>query len=113
MQKVKGKFQFKTVTAASKYPWDDILNGDINLLTKGEDYEVETDAMGPKIKTAARRRYKTVKISRRDNDGNMLEDQIIVQATTMTPEQVEAEDAKRAEEKAKRAEKGESEETEE
>lgn len=98
---------------ASKYAWDAILNGDPQIITKGEDYHAETDAMPPKIKLAARRRYKMVEVFQKDPDGNKLTDQLIVIATDMTPEQRQAEDVKRAEEKAKRAAKGEAEPTEE
>lgn len=100
-------------SGTSKYPWDQIFDGNANVITKGEDYNVETDAMPPKIKTAARRRYKMVEVFTKDPDGNKLEDQLIVIATDMTPEQRQAEDVKRAEEKAKRAAKGEAEPTEE
>ncbi len=99
--------------AGSKYPWDAIFDGNPNVLTKGEDYTVATEAMGPKIKTAARRRYKTVEVFTKDPDGNKLEDQLIVIARDMTAEERQAEDVKRAEEKAKRAAAGESEPTEE
>lgn len=104
------KFEFKTASASSKYPWDAILDGKINVITKGEDYEVETDAMPPKIKTAARRRYKTVKVAIMTDDDGKKTDTIAVQATDMTPDQRIAEDAKRAEEKAKRKADGEAEE---
>jgi len=102
----KGKtFEFKSGGSGSKYPWDTILSGELVMITKGEDYDVETDAMPPKIKTAARRRYKTVKVSSRDWEGNKLVDSLIVQASDMTPEQRQAEDTKRAEEKIKNAER--------
>ena len=107
------KFEFKPATSAqSKYKWDEIFNGEKNVLCKGDDYTVETDAMAPKIKTAARRRYKKVSISARDHDGNKLTDMLIVQARDMTPEEVVIEDAKRTEEKAKRQDAGEAEPTE-
>lgn len=98
-------------SGTSKYPWDTIFDGNPNVITKGEDYTVETDAMGPKIKTAARRRYKTVEIFTKDPDGNKLTDQLIVIASDMTPEQRQAEDVKRAEEKAKRQAAGQEEPT--
>lgn len=97
------KFEFKSAkSASSKYPWDTWLNGEINVLFKGEDFELETDAMPPKIKTAARRRYKTVKISTRDHNGNKLTDCLVIQAFDMTDEERQTEDIKRAEEKDRR-----------
>lgn len=98
------KFEFKLAKSTSKYPWDEILNGNKNVICRGEDYELETDAMPPKIKTAARRRYKTVKISTRDHNGNKLTEMLIVQAFDMDADQIAAEELKRAEEKLKRAE---------
>lgn len=104
-----------------KYPWDEWFNGDLWLLERSSgtedekgtittvsdkrDYEVPTDAMPPKIKTAARRRYKICQVSRRDKDGNRLVESLIIRARDMTAEERDAEDLKRAEEKeAKKAE---------
>ena len=100
---------------ASKYPWEEWLNGDLLLLersvgteddkgtivniTEKKDYEVATDAMPAKLKTAARRRYKVVQISRRDYDGNRLDNGLIIQARDMTADERQAEDLLRAEEK--------------
>lgn len=101
---------------ASKYPWDEWFNGDLLLLERSEgtdnekgtieaptvkkDYEVSTDAMLPKIKTAARRRYKICQVSRYDADGNRLVNSIIIKARDMTDDEKQAEDILRAEEKA-------------
>ena len=108
----KGKeFTFApTGGGVSKYPWEQWFNGDLLLLEQdavneaGEtvhkrDYEVATDAMPPKIKTAARRRYKVVQISRKDADGHKLGEAIIIKARDMTPEERTTEDLLRAEEK--------------
>lgn len=121
------EFQFKAATGgavASKYPWDEWFNGDLLIIERSEgksddkgtvvdittkkDFEVSVDSMPAKIKTAARRRYKVVQVSRRDADGNKLEDALIIQARDMTDEEKVAEDQQRAEEKeaakAKKAE---------
>lgn len=128
------EFTFKAAAGqASKYDWNGWFNGDLLMLERSEmtptglndakgkptfkvvvakDFDVEVDAMPPKIKTAARRRYKVVQISRVDADGNKLKDAIIIKARDMTADEKASEDIKRAEEKAARAEAGE-EETEE
>lgn len=102
----------------TKYPWDSWFNGDLLLLeqslgTKDDkgtvvevshggkrDYEVDTSAMPAKMKTAARRRYKVVQISRIDADGKRLKDSLIIRARDMTAEERQAEDTLREEEKA-------------
>ena len=116
---------------ASKYPWDEWFSPDLKVfpgglillersvgkendkgtiedITEKKDFEVSVDAMVPKLKTAARRRYKVVQISRRDADGNRLVESLILRAHDMTPEERQAEDILRAEEKAARKEKAES-----
>lgn len=122
------EFTFKTAKGggASKYPWDEWLNGDLLLLerssgteddkgtvvniTDKRDFEVQRDAMPAKLKTAGRRRYKVVQISKRDADGKPLEnDGLIIQARDMDATERQAEDLLRAEEreeaKQKREEK--------
>ncbi len=93
---------------ASKYPWDEWFNGDLLMLERShmnedgngvkpngkKDYDVETDAMGPKIKV--------VQISKLDADGNKLADALIIKARDMTADERQAEDIKRAEEKEAR-----------
>jgi len=104
----KGKtFEFKKASGGGepKYPWDAMFTGDLVLIEKGTDYTVETDDMPPKIKTAARKRYKIVSISKIDHDGNKLVDSLIVQARPMTDEERVVEDAKRAQEKIAKAER--------
>jgi len=109
-----------------KYPWDEWFSGDLLLLERSEgpenskgtviegqettkrDYGVPRDAMPPKIKTAARRRYKIVQISRRDADGAPLDHEgLIIKARDMTADERIEEDLLRAEEreaaKAKKA----------
>jgi hypothetical protein len=119
------EFKFSTSGPATRYPWDEWFNGDLLLLEQSEgtkdekgtvttvttkkDYEVDTDAMPPKIKTAACRRYKVVQVSRRDADGNKLVNSLIIKARDMTDDERTAEDIKRAEEKAARAGKDEDE----
>ena len=112
----KGKeFTFaKAAGGESKYPWDEWLNGDLLLLERSDvdaegelvpggtkrDFEVERDAMPGKLKTAARRRYKKVQISKRDADGNKIDnDGLIIRARDMTPDERADEDVLRAEEK--------------
>ena len=100
----KGKtFEFRTAGAQSKYKWDDMFTGDLILIEKGSDYDVSTDAMGPKVKSAARRRYKVVSVSRKDAEGKPLGDALILQSRDMTHEEKQAEDLRRAEHKAERA----------
>lgn len=116
------EFNFATKNSGgggSKYPWDEWFNGDLLLLERSEgpendkgtviegqetvkrDYGVPRNAMFPKIKTAARRRYKIVQTSGRDQDGNKLpNDGIIIRGRDMTPDERMAEDQLRAEEKA-------------
>lgn len=101
---------------ASKYPWDEWFNGDLLLLerssgteddkgtvvevTDKRDFEVQRDAMPAKIKTAARRRYKVVEISKRDADGQPLDNSgLIIRARDMSDDERQAEDLLRAEEK--------------
>lgn len=107
---------------ASKYPWDEWFatddqgqgklllleqsegtkdeKGTVTGVTSKKDYEVDTNAMPAKLKTAARRRYKVVQVSRRDADGNKLVDSIIIRARDMDDDERTAEDLLRAEEKA-------------
>ena len=112
-------FASKATGGGAKYPWDEWFNGDLLLLERSEgpendkgtildgqettkrDYGVPRNAMFPKIKTAARRRYKIVQTSSRDADGNKLPNGgIIIRARDMTPDERMAEDQLRAEEKA-------------
>ncbi len=111
--------------AVQKYDWDTWFNPDLTKfpgglvlleqsdgtkdakgtvvdVTRKGNYEVDTDAMPPKIKTAARKRYKVVLISRLDGDGQKLKDAIIIKARDMTPDEKTAEDLRRAEEKAEK-----------
>lgn len=109
----------------SKYPWDEWFDGTLLLLERSfgdqddagnitnvhdkKDYEVGTNAMVPKMKTAARKRYKVVQVSRLDQDGKRLVDSLIIRARDMTADERDAEDILRAEEKAeKKAKKAES-----
>ena len=108
---------------ALKYAWDEWFNPDPKAFPNGlvylerstgtenekgaivdvsekRDFEVSVEAMPPKIKTAARKRYKVVQISRLDADGNKLEDALIIRARDMTAEERVEEDQLRAEEKA-------------
>jgi hypothetical protein len=113
----KGKeFNFSVSKGAvSKYPWDEWFSGELLLLERSEgtedekgtiieptekrDYEVLTDAMPPKIKTAARRRYKVVQVSRMDPNEKKLKDALIIKARDMSPQECQDEDILRAEEK--------------
>lgn len=111
------KFEFKQgkTGAETKYDWDAWFNGDLLMLEQSEgtkddkgtvvtvtakkDYEVDTNAMPAKIKTAARRRYKVVQISRVDPHGAKLKDALIIKARDMDDTEKAAEDLLRAEEK--------------
>ena len=76
------------------------VDKDGNLTGDKRDYEVDTNAMVPKLKTAARRRYKVVQVSRRDADGNRLTEALIIRARDMNDGERQIEDILRAEEKA-------------
>ena len=65
-----------------------------------KDFDVETNAMPAKIKTASRKRYKVTQVSRRDADGNKLDDALIIKARDMDDAERQAEDVRRAELKA-------------
>src|ERR1019366_7799970 len=101
----KGKtFEFKSAgTSQSKYPWGQILDGQLWELVEGEDFvaPITADDMKIKCKTAGRKQYKTVKCSTCDANGEKLTNSLIVQAFDMTDEQRETEDLRRAEEKDK------------
>ena len=116
-------FTFKQATGGgeSKYPWNEWLNGDLLLIeqshgekdNKGnvvtvsqkKDYEVDTNSMPGKLKSAARRKYKVVQISRLDADGHRLKDSLIIRARDMNEDERQAEDLLRAEEKVRNAER--------
>ena len=99
----------------AKYPWDAWLDGKLLLLEQSEgtvnekgtveaitakkDYEVDTNGMIPKLKSAARRRYKVVQISRLDAEGKKLRNALIIRARDMTPSERDDEDLLRVEEK--------------
>lgn len=116
--------EFHFVTSPSgqaKYDWDGWFNGDLIMIERSEmvatgkdeegndtfrvtvvrDYDVLTDAMPPKIKIAARRRYKVCQISRIDPDGKRLNDALIIRARDMTEEERAEEDAERVVDKQK------------
>lgn len=106
-------FPTKSAGAQSKYPWGEWFDGQVWMLeesvkaedgtvTEARDYDVGTSFMPPKIKQAARRAYKVVRISRKGTDGNKLENGLLLVARDMTPEERIAEDEKRAEEKAEK-----------
>ncbi len=106
---------------AAKYPWDDWFSGDLLMLERHEgpendkgtieddaatvkkDYGVPNDGMLPKIKTAARARYKVCQVSRKDADGQKLVNALIIKARPMTPDERVEEDELRAVEKADKA----------
>lgn len=114
----KGKeFDFGAASSSvsAKYPWDEWFNGSLLMIERSEgpenakgtievptlekDYGVPTDAMIPKLHTAARRRYKVVQISRKDHDGKKLKDALIIKARDMMFDEKAAEDQLRQEEK--------------
>ncbi len=100
------EFPFKaTKGPQSKYPWDKWLDGNLNQISAGEDFELERDQMVGKLRGAARRRFKVVSISKLDQDDKPLENALVIQARDMTPEEKESERARRAGRKAKKAEK--------
>ncbi len=113
------EFHFKeTKGPQSKYPWDEWLSGGLLKLKQSDgekdengvvikivhqkDFEVHPDSMPGKLKSAARRRFKVVKISKVDQDDKPLENSLIIQAREMTPVEVEFERNRRAGRKAKR-----------
>ena len=99
---------------AAKYDWDAWFDGDIWRIERSEgsqndkgtievptvtrDYGVPTNAMPPKIQTAARRRYKVAEVFRNDTDGNRLKDALLIRARDMDDDERMAEDLLRAEE---------------
>ena len=99
----------------SKYPWDEWFNGSLLLIERTvyeaddvtvverRDYDVPTNTMVPKIKAAARKRYKVCQVSRRDEHGQRLGDALIIRARDMSTDERISEDLLRAEEKAARA----------
>lgn len=110
--------------AGAKYPWGEWFSGELleiersvatdepdSVNEKGTivkekvkgDYCVPTIAMLPKIKTAARARYKVCQTSRKDAKGRKLADSIIIQARDMTPEERVQEDAARVLDKMRAA----------
>jgi hypothetical protein len=93
------KFEFKQV-AQSKYPWDKILDGGIYELSEGTDFDCSTRNMTGKVRSAARKKYKTVKLSASETAKT-----ITLQATDMDAEQRASEDARRAGVKARKAER--------
>jgi hypothetical protein len=99
----------------SKYPWDEWFNGELLMLERDElnedgttkvkkDYDVDTNTMPAKIKTAARKRYKVVQISKKDHEGKKLVDSLIIKSRDMDSDERAAEDVLRAEEKQAREE---------
>jgi hypothetical protein len=99
-------FEFKAATSSgqSKYNWDLLLDGSPYQISQGEDFHapIDRDAMKGKAKTAGQKRYKKVKFSKFDAEGNKLaETDIILQAFPMTDDERAEEDMRRAEEKEK------------
>ncbi len=92
MKKLK-KFDFKTVESKSKYNWDEILNGDINQLTRRDDFTSIPGAFGAMCRYQAAMRYKRVHLS-------VDETSVTVQAYDMTAEEKDIEDARRAKQEA-------------
>lgn len=109
------KFNFERSSTSGRgtsvYPWDRWFTGKLITLERSvfdngivvdvRDYDVPTNAMVPRIHTAARRRYKVVQVSRFDADGDRLKDALIVQSRDMTREEREIEDLQRIEDKKK------------
>lgn len=62
------KFEFKATSGGfgAKYPWDQMLDGGIHQMVKGEDYDSDDDALIAGIKTAGRKRGKHVKVQKVD-----------------------------------------------
>lgn len=57
-------YQFSRHPHASKYPWDEWLDGSVWKLTKGEDFDVEPDSMTVTIYTTAKKRGHKVRTSK-------------------------------------------------
>lgn len=80
---------------------NDLLDAEGNVqVEEKRDYDVPNDAMPAKIRTAARRHYKVVAISRKYADGTPLVDEFVLVPRDMTAEECTEEDRLRAEEKA-------------
>lgn len=113
------EFTFKSPkSGGSKYPWDEWFTGELLMLeqdigtgtddkgnitgvTKKLDFNVSIDAMIPKIKTAGRRRYLVVDVSRDDIHGKRLKGALIIKSRPMMEIERIDEDKKRAYEKAR------------
>lgn len=97
-------FSFTKKGGKGAYDWYKILDGGIYQLTKGEDFECEPSTFGLMARTNAAKQNKNIKVSQDEKAGT-----VVLQATPMTPEEKEANQAKLAKQKEiasiKRAEK--------
>lgn len=89
------KFEFKSGSESS-YDWAKFFNGQINVLTEGEDYNCKTPTFAQMARNQARKAYKTIQISV-DEEAKT----VTLQTTDMTAEQREKEDVRRAEKAAR------------
>ncbi len=102
----------------SIYDWNTWLNGELIMLeqstgekgdkgeivgepTEKKDYTVSTNEMIAKTKSAGKRRYKNVQVSRYDVEGKQLGNGFIMQASDMNNNERIQEDARRQDVKAK------------
>jgi hypothetical protein len=97
-------FSFQKKGGKGAYDWYKILDGGIYQLTKGEDFECEASTFGLMARTNASKQNKNIRVSQDEEAGT-----VVLQATPMSPEEKEANQAKLAKQKEiaaiKRAEK--------
>lgn len=93
-------FSFTKRGGKGAYDWYKILDGGIYQLSKGEDFECEASTFGLMARTNASKQNKNIKISQDEKAGT-----VVLQATPMSAEEREANQAKLAEQKAKAASK--------
>jgi hypothetical protein len=62
-------FQFPAAASGfkSKYDWEQILDGKIHQLEEGSDFTAKTETMATLIRSAAKRRGKSVKVAKVEN----------------------------------------------
>ena len=105
LMKIQG-FEFPAKGGAAKYDWDEILNGEVVVLTEGKDYDRDREAFKTSIRIKANGRGMGVHVVSFDaGDATSKKYKLkgkglIVQAYPGTPEQVEEWNRQAAQRKA-------------
>lgn len=98
------KFEFKASGIKAIYDWDKLLDGSIYQLTKGEDFNCNTQTIRMMSYKQAEKRGMGVRVS--VDDGEDVETPtVVIQSYEMTPEEREAKLAQRAKTSASRKKK--------